>query len=259
MEVRVAQPCPPHRLRLFRLAFIGLFAAALQVASARAQDTFVMQFAQFGNGSGVTSQIVLNNPSSTAAATAKVEWFDDNGVPFRVGISNALQTSFEVALAPLGTVTISTDGQGLLTAGSARVTSSGPLSGVIRFSLPGIGIAGVGESLPLDGFITPVRRRRAGINTGVALRNVANQSVALTLSLQDKQGAPVAGGRATVSGVPAGGHLALFINELFPTADTDAFEGTLLVRSSGGRIAATVLELGTNPGEFTTLPVTPLQ
>ena len=61
----------------------------------------------------------------------------------------------------------------------------------------------------------------------------------------------------------AGGHLAQFIGGggeiLFPDADTNDFEGTLVVEVTGGEVAATALELGNQPGQFTTLPVTPLQ
>ena len=55
------------------------------------------------------------------------------------------------------------------------------------------------------------------------------------------------------------GHLAQFIDELFASADTSDFQGSLVVEVVGeGRIAVTSLEFGTRPGEFTTLPVTPL-
>ena len=46
---------------------------------------------------------------------------------------------------------------------------------------------------------------------------------------------------------------------LFPDADTHDFEGTLVVEVTDGRVAATALELGTEAGQFTTLPVTPLE
>jgi len=46
---------------------------------------------------------------------------------------------------------------------------------------------------------------------------------------------------------------------LFPFADTSDFQGTLVVQVTGGKVAATALELGTQAGEFTTLPVTSLE
>ena len=57
----------------------------------------------------------------------------------------------------------------------------------------------------------------------------------------------------------AGGHLARFVEELFPEANTQNFHGTLSVEVTGGKVAATALELGSKPGEFTTLPVTQVE
>ena len=56
----------------------------------------------------------------------------------------------------------------------------------------------------------------------------------------------------------ANGQTARFIEELFPGADTKQFTGTLTVSSQSGLIAGTAIELGSKPGEFTTMPVSPL-
>ena len=73
----------------------------------------------------------------------------------------------------------------------------------------------------------------------------------------------VPNGTRTIEDFPAGGQLAQFIGGggevLFPDADTDDLEGTLVVGVTGGKVAATALELGTQAGQFTTLPVTPLE
>ena len=53
-------------------------------------------------------------------------------------------------------------------------------------------------------------------------------------------------------------HLSQFIDQLFATVDTSDFQGSIVVRAIGGQIAATAIELGDDPGEFTTLPVTEL-
>jgi hypothetical protein len=54
--------------------------------------------------------------------------------------------------------------------------------------------------------------------------------------------------------------VAQFIDELFQNANLTDFEGTLTVEVSSlnALITATALELGSQPGQFTTLPVTPL-
>jgi hypothetical protein len=221
-------------------------------------------FAQFGNGPGLVSDIVLTNPSAANSISGRVDFLDDNGLPFLAGIVGIGETSsVDFSVFPLGSATISTDGQGAITVvGSAVISSEGTLGGVIRFNISGVGIAGVGASQPLSGFVVPVRREAGGINTGIAIHNTEVTAVTLDLTLRDLQGLPVSGGTATIADLPANGHLAQFIGGeggLFPGANTDDFLGTLVVEVTGGNVATAALELGTVVGEFTTLPVTPLE
>ncbi|MDA2929078.1 SBBP repeat-containing protein [Acidobacteria bacterium AH-259-O06] len=225
-----------------------------------------LYFAQFGNGQGFTSDIVLTNPSATETVSGKVDFFDDNGLALPVGIAaggndgvppatevlaSAVQSGVEFSIPPLGAVSISTDGQGELAAGSAAVTSDNALGGVIRFSIPGIGIAGVGASQLVDTAIIPIVRELAtGLSTGLALVN-AGAETTLTLTLKGLDGTTVA---KTEIEVPSKGHIARFVHEIF--AQIGDFEGTLVVE--GGPLVATALQLGPNPGEFTTLPVIPV-
>ncbi|MDA2929353.1 right-handed parallel beta-helix repeat-containing protein [Acidobacteria bacterium AH-259-O06] len=234
-----------------------------------------LYFAQFGNSQGFSSDTVLTNPSVTKTVSGKVDFLDDNGLPLLVGIvaagndgaplatgvlASEVKSSVDFAIPPLGALTISTDGQGDVAVGSAVVTSDSTLGGLIRFSISGIGIAGVGASQPLSGFITPVRRKSRGINTGIAIHNTEGQAVTLTLTLRNSRGEEVANGTKTIQNFPGRGHVAQFIDQLFPNADTDDFEGTLVVRvvETDGKVAATALELGPEAGQFTTLPVTRL-
>ena len=115
-----------------------------------------------------------------------------------------------------------------------------------------------------------MRRKAGGINTGVAIYNTESTPVQVTLKLHQTLGQimpadlkalqneePIV--TTSIDDFAAAGHVAKFINELFQGTDTDNFKGTLVVEVTGGQVAATALELGTQPGEFTTLPVTPLQ
>ena len=128
----------------------------------------------YGNGQGFTSDAVLINLSATRTVAGKVAYSDDEGnqmsvdVAAREGGSVPLTTTDKVhfSIPPLGAVTISTDGQGPVTSGAVVVTSDRPLGGVIRFNIPGIGVAGVGASPPLSRFIIPVSRKAGSINTG---------------------------------------------------------------------------------------------
>ncbi|MDA2931185.1 hypothetical protein MYX84_14785, partial [Acidobacteria bacterium AH-259-O06] len=228
-------------------------------ATGKLEVSLAMYFAQFGDGQGLTSELLLTNPSATLTASGRADFLDDNGLSLAVSFAGQVASSVDFSIAPLGVVTISTDGQGDLVVGSAVVTSDNNVGGVMRFSIANTGIAGVGKSQPLSGFIIPVRRKLGGINTGIAIHNTESQAVTLNLTLRDPQGQEVANGAKTIENLPAGGHLAQFIDELFLTAETDDFEGTLVVQVTGGKVAATALELGTEAGQFTTLPVTALQ
>jgi hypothetical protein len=233
-------------------------------------DAGSLYFAQLANGSeggvGAVSDLLLTNSSDSSNATATVQFSQDDGSPLLLNVT-VTEEGFNVAqdqvseltvnVAPLGLTRISTDGVGPVVAGAAVVNFDNPLGGVIRFSLTPFGTAGVGESRLVRGFITPVRK--TAIDTGVAIYNSEDREVALRMTLRDRSGHQVTGGLHTRTLV-ANGHLSKFVGEFFQNADLVGFEGTVTVEvtTPNALIAATALELGTQPGEFTTLPVTPL-
>ena len=233
--------------------------------------TEVLYLAQFGNGEGFTADIVATNPSRTRTVEGTAELYDDDGNPLSVGLASSDNSGssflklkptgrisgFDFILTPLAALTVSTDGLGELVRGSALIRSNGVLGAAIRFSIPGIGIAGVGASSALTAFQAPVRREEGIINTGMAIQNTETNPVTVRLSLLDEQGAMVPNGSVVANLAPRG-HQASFIDELFPEADTQDFVGTVIVEVEGGHVAATALELGPSPGQFTTLPVTAL-
>ena len=63
---------------------------------------------------------------------------------------------------PLGELTISTHGRGELVSGSVKVVSEGPIGGVLRYALPGIGVTGVGASQLREGRPLSQFARREG-------------------------------------------------------------------------------------------------
>ncbi|MBI3939281.1 MAG: hypothetical protein HY315_00465 [Acidobacteria bacterium] len=218
-------------------------------------------FAQFGNGANFASSIVLTNPSQTGSAQGLLSFFSDRGQPLAVSLAAKVPVNIlSFSIPPLGSATFRTDGIGNLVTGSARVASNIPVAGVVRFSAPGLGIAGVGESAPLTALMTPaVRDLARRLNTGIAISNTLDAIVELFLSLRGLDGREIGGGSATAT-LAASGHMAKFIDELFPAADTARFQGTLVVtvRTAGGKVAATAIQLGASAGEFTTLPVVPV-
>ncbi len=117
---------------------------------------------------------------------------------------------------------------------------------------------GQGPREPLSGLISLVRRDTvSGLNTQLAIGSTGSE-VALELKLRTANGDEVPGGTAQFQ-LPANGHLASLINELFPQADTTDFQGTLTVSAVGGGVAVSALQMGSQPDQLMALPVVPLQ
>ena len=210
--------------------FTALISVTLMVVELKGETIY---FAQFGNGEGLRSEIVLTNPSDSNTVLGSVGFYDDVGQTLSIDITvstaidatvsvqtHSLQyaDSAEFSINPLGSLTLSTDGTGQLTVGSAIVSSDERLGGVIRFSIEGVGIAGVGTSESLDSFIIPVTRRETGLNTGVAILNVEQNPVSVTLSLYNQNGELVPGGSGSIVDLSPLGHSAKFVSELFSEA-----------------------------------------
>ena len=148
------------------------------------------------------------------------------------------------SIPPLGTFSIETDGEGEIVSGSATVSSNLDLGGVVRFTFPGVGTAAVLEGTPLSNMVVPMRRSPDGLNTGLAIMNPGEDSVWVTLTLFDTAGVQVPSGTHMMPSLPAGGHIARFLDELFPDADTDDFHGSLVISTFQGSLVATALEIG---------------
>ena len=117
-------------------------------------------------------------------------------------------------------------------------------------------MAGVGASEAVDGFIAPVSRNAEGnFSTGVAVASIGSP-VTLRLTLRNEKGEAVA--EASLD-LRANGHLARFVEQLFPEADTKDFRGTITVSAEGGKVAGTAIQIGGRAGQFTTLPVTEIR
>ena len=214
-----------------------------------------LQIPHFGVGSGLSSDVVVTNRSSTEPAAVAIDVWDPEG--------NALDGNLILGvgadrfnLPPLGsrTLTLSHDGSDLLT-GSITVSSDAPVSAVVRFDFQGTGITGVGTSPRLRAAIAPVRRS-GNLSSGVAIRNPELTSQTVDLELKDEDGLVVPGGEASRH-IEAGGRIAEFIEQFFPDADTTDFKGEISIRARAGQIAVIVLELEVGRA-FTTLPVSPI-
>jgi len=237
---------------------LGEFTTLPVVPVSPPSTTKELYFAQYANGGSWSSSIFATNGLS-GAAQGELTVYDDDGNELAVAFNGQpASNSTPVTIASMGGAVFTTDGLGSLVSGSARMIADSAIGGVLRFAAPGLGLAGVGASSPVPGFITPIRRSSAAnLSTGVAIASVGS-TVTLTLTLRGKDGQAVANGVSTIT-LKENGHVARFVEQLFPEADTSDFEGTLTVTAAGGNIVGTAIQLGAKAGEITTLPVTELR
>ncbi len=207
------------------------------------QDATRLDFTHFANGGGIVSSLALVNAGANPVRPA-IYFYDQDGA-LRPG----------TAMNPLGELTISTHGRGGLKVGSVTVTADGPIGGVLRFDIPGLGVAGVGDSALVRDALVPVRRQADGINTGVAVHN--RGATALLVRCRLMQAGAVL--EETMIPLAANGQDSRFIDQVFPTADTSDFSGSVrCMTPEPGRFSAVAFELDGVHRIFTTLPVVPV-
>ena len=225
-------------------------------------ELFTLDFAHFANGEGITSGLVFVNVA-THPIRLGLDFYDKEGNPIAaetvVDATEDLEVTGDGALSiwtemePLGELTISTHGRGELVSGSVKVAANGPIGGVLRFDLPGIGVAGVGASPPVRDALFPARREVGGISTAAAVHNIEEEAIVVSCRL-------MSGGVVLEEmeiSLAANGQEAQFIEEMFTTTDTSNFVG--LVRCTGpGRFTGVAVELDAASRIFTTLPVVPV-
>jgi len=236
-------------------------------------------FAQFGSGGGLTSNLVLTNPSDEYTVEGVIEFRDTDGEALDVNVVSALSDkrgALDVAYSELGavpafslepyeTMVIATEDSGEVQVGSVDVnikSGESTIGGVLKFEYPGIGTAGVGASTRLTGFVVPIQ----SIDTGIAIHNTGFEPLTVKMTLYengevvnlglDEKGKPrnpkffyEFGSRA---------HMSMYVDEYFPTLNRQEFLGTLKVEVFGGQVVATALEMGQEAGQFLSVPVIPL-
>ena len=223
-----------------------------------------LDFAHFANGTGITSEMVFLNPSTQPSRPA-VYFYDTAGNPIAaesvVDITGDLEITEDGALTvwtemePLGVLTISTHGRGELMTGSVRVVSDGPIGGLLRFDLPGVGAGVVGASLPISDALFPVRRQEGGITTWAAIHNLESSPGLVRCDLMRE------GVLLDAASIPleANGQTSWFIDQAFPAADTSDFAGSVRCDAVGeGLFSAVAVEIDEGNRILTTLPVVPV-
>ena len=235
-----------------------------------------LDFAHFANGTGITSSLVFVNVSAPQRAGSftlagqlvrpALYFYDKEGNPIAAESVVDVMGDLEVTedgtltvrkkLAHLGELTISTHGRGEVVTGSVQVVADGPIGGVLRFGLPGIGVAGVGVSQPVRDAIFPARRQAGGIATAAAIRNLGEEAMVVSCQLM-KDGAVLEEEEIPLE---ANGQDARFIEQIFTNADTSDFVGSVrCTASEEGSFTGVAVELDASNQIFTTLPVVPVE
>ncbi len=220
-----------------------------------------LDFAHFANGAGITSEIVLVNVALYPIQPA-LYFYDPEGhlmdpeavvdIMGDLEIQEDGALTIQTAMEPLGELTIATHGREEPVSGSVHVVSDGTIGGLLRFDIPGIGVAGVGASAPVQDALFPARRQEGGIRTAAALHNLGAEAMEVSCQL-------MSGGialEAVEFPLEANGQTAWFIEDVFAATDTSDFLGSVRCTASGrGRFTAIAAEMDAAGGIFTTLPV----
>ena len=245
------------------------------------QET-VLDFAHFANGLGTTSDLVLVNVSTRPSGPGlspyhavippsrpALYFYDQEGhlldpasvvdLTGDLVVTEDGALSIQTEMEPLGELTISTHGRGELVSGSVKVVSEGPIGGVLRYALPGIGVTGVGASQSVQDALFPVRQE-GNLETAAAIRNVAGSDLVVTCRLM-KDGAVL---EETEVPLAANGQEALYLEEMFAftRADVSDFVGSVrcTVPAEGeGVFTGVAVEIDEINRILTTLPVVPVQ
>ena len=252
------------------------------------EEATVLHFAHFANGGnadgeGIRSELVFVNvetrPSGRGATpfhpsvpeSRPVIYFHDRqgrmidpdtvvDLTDELEVSGDAGLTIRTAMEPLGELTISTHGRGEEVSGSVKVVSEGPIGGVLRYRVPGVGVTGVGAGPAVRDALFPARRKAGGIRTAAAMRNLGEEAMKVTCWLMSG-GAVLEEAEIPLQGK---GQTSWFIEDEFTATDTTDFAGTVRCTapeegSEETRFTGLVVEVDGANRIFTTLPVVPLE
>lgn len=216
------------------------------------------QVAFGGPGSGLNMKTVLYFTTNVSTGVfGKAELFDNDGNPLEVSAEDATRSSsfmFTVLGNRVSRVVLS--GDSTLRSGWIRLTLSGSVhlvANAVFQTFNGSNLvseASVQESAPVTRGLIYVKAQSGLSNVGVAFANSQPAPNAITLELFNREGFVSA---ARVMTLPANGHLAQFVTEIFPQLASEGdFDGALSMR---GAASFSALALRLSSDKIATLPV----
>ena len=209
-----------------------------------------------GLSSTAATRSLLMNPSPAGPAQGTLRFFDEAGRPWSVSVNGKpAATTAPLDISSTASEVFTVAATGPAQRGTARAeTTQGVVAAVLRAASVGGNVLRVPPSDVWSGFISAVRRDRPGnVTTRFSLSSTGD-AVTLRLMLRSASGTPVTGGAAEIR-LAANGHTTRTIEQLFPSAAIDVFEGTVTVIAEGGMVAATVLQIDPASPHSTALPV----
>ncbi len=209
-------------------------------------------FPQVADGGGYRTTLLLTNRSGFAA-TATVSFFSDSGAPLVLAVGEKTGDTFTLPLPALGAAALACSGKGSAAAtGWAAVTVNPPadLNGNAIFQLYQGGALLSEASVPASTLTSGADFYAAeedGFSTGFAMANPGSLPLSGTITLRKSDGSIA--GSAPLALVP-GGHLSMFLSQLFPGAASGRAE----IQLSSGYAAFTALRYHTS-SVFSTVSV----
>jgi len=214
-------------------------------------QTGTLYFPHVPMGGGLSTELILTNPSDATPALGVLEFFSPAGEPVPVTINGQSQSRHSYVVPPYGatTVRLQAVGDEPLRVLYGVASTDVAMNGNVLFR-SGPSLAGVDAGVGLRRFITPVQVDEAGqLNTGLALANPGSDPAALVLALRDERGAVQATASLTLA---PRSQTARFITEWFPGVRLSDFRGTLTGTSTANVAGVALLVGGT---QITSLPL----
>lgn len=211
---------------------------------------FTRYLAQIGDGpipgTGSFQTVIVATNLSSSTAEGAIRLFDSDGQPVALSTDQGVGSEFELQIPAFSSITIETDGStDPATAGYAQLQFNVPIEGTAIFRVLDqdgntISEAGVGSD---EGRAVQVgsviRLIAADINSGIALVNVGDRQAQTEIRLFGVTGTFVDVNN-DAGDLPPGGHIALFLDALFPNAGPGSFTGSVFI-SSDVPLAAVIL------------------
>lgn len=216
-----------------------------------------LYFPQIADGGGYNTAFTFVNPGTTTV-TATLEFFKQDGTSLTLNLGGQADTRFVISIPGGGSAFLQTGNTGTtIQTGWARLQGNGPLGGLVIYAYQTAGQtlaeAGMNPALAVSDFVLPVNLV-GDIQAGLAVANPANSgSVNVTLLLYDSEGRQ-AGSSASRELGPRK-QFAELIEQLFPHVNLENFSGSLVVKSSSGKLIGTTLRFDRKVSVLSSIPV----